>query len=676
MISLARDFNRAVSEAQRTYRAESGDDGDTDTSGTGTGSESESEEGETATEATTTMATRRVIDSAGRPPSFASSSSDGANVLQGTAVPGSPSSIPRHARQSSEWSDDELASTKAGTPPPHAQSALPVSATYPSRTAARTLVRATTPPPIVHAASGSVGSAAGTPPRRPQFGNRRSMLFTDDSTGARVPPQSAPAPPTAQDSPPPYSSITPSIEQTPPRSSTNQVGPSPSPQRRSIYRTFSDHIPVPTIPSIPLPSLPIPDVKKTITSASTSLTTATSNRLSVMQSTYSDMSDRATPYFQSAFVFLLAAVDVFLCCMLLTVEMLWAGFKTTGKAAWKVGATLVAAERKWPPTEATLTALQSHLSTYLIDLTVLGSVFPKRSPLPDLISVAAERGFDAYNGVEKRYAVRERTVDLTQMILRWALWLGSVAATAGVKGALAYQRAPSWNDRDPSLLARRSSTRTSRHSSRSSRHGHKRRPRRPADSRSVSDGDGDLVARLPPTRWSGTISRTIGSLMSPAPPDPRQKIRISVGGHVFSTTLSTLRHAPPGSRLSLMFSDTNIRHLPLDEDGAYFVDRDGGQFRHVLNWLRGEDSHVTVDDVGVMREVKGEAEWYGLAPLVAAADHQLQLLQTAHGNQRSASRASSFADAPAGSGSGMRDWMRYLTSSGSEAGGGGKAGAK
>ncbi|KAJ3337537.1 hypothetical protein HDU93_000874 [Gonapodya sp. JEL0774] len=681
MVSLARDFNRAVSEVRRTYRAESGDGGETDTSGTGTGSESESEEGETATEVTTPMATRRVIDSAGRPPSFASSSSDIANVLsQGTVLPGSPSSIPRHARQSSEWSDDELASNKAGTPPRHAQSAQVLSpVTYPSRTAALTLVRATTPPPIVHAASGGVGTAAGTPPRRPQFGNRRSMLLTDD-TPSFAPQQSAPAPLTSQDSPPPYFSITPSIEQTPPRSSTDQLGPSvspsPSPQRRSIYHTFSDHIPVPTIPTIPLPSLPLPDVRNTITSARTSLTTATNNRLSVIQSTYSNMSDRATPYFQSAFVFLLAAIDVLLGVMLLTVEMLWAGFKTTGKAAWKVGATLVGAERKWPPSEATLTALQSHLSTYLIDLTVLGSVFLKRSPLPDLVSVAAERGLEAYNGVEKRYGVRERTVDLTQVIVRWALWVGSVAATAGVKGALAYQRAPSWNDRDPSLLARRSSPRTSRHSSRSSRHAHKRRSRRHVDSPSVSDGDGDLVARLPPLTWSATISRTIGSLMSPAPIDPRQKIRISVGGHIFSTTLSTLRRSPPGSRLSLMFSDGNIRHLPLDEDGAYFVDRDGGQFRHVLNWLRGGDSLVALEDVGVVREVKAEAEWYGLSPLVAAADRQLQLLQTAPGNQRSASRASSFADAPAGSGSGMRDWMRYLTSSGSEAGGGGKAGAK
>ncbi|KAJ3337544.1 hypothetical protein HDU93_000881 [Gonapodya sp. JEL0774] len=143
------------------------------------------------------------------------------------------------------------------------------------------------------------------------------------------------------------------------------------------------------------------------------------------------MSDRATPYFQSAFVFLLAAIE----CVfgrhaldrgdaLGRVQDDRKGCLESSSHTGRSG-TQVAANH--------LTALQSHLCTYLIELTVLGSVFLKRSPLPDLASVAAERGLETYNGVEKRYAVRERTVDLTQLIVKWALWVGSVAATAGVK---------------------------------------------------------------------------------------------------------------------------------------------------------------------------------------------------------------------------------------------------
>ena len=57
------------------------------------------------------------------------------------------------------------------------------------------------------------------------------------------------------------------------------------------------------------------------------------------------------------------------------------------------------------------------------------------------------------------------------------------------------------------------------------------------------------------------------------------KVKLNVGGKIYSTTLSTLRK-DPDSMLCAMFSG---RHelKPDAEDGAYFIDRKGKLFRYV-----------------------------------------------------------------------------------------------
>ncbi|XP_062521752.1 uncharacterized protein LOC134196590 [Corticium candelabrum] len=62
-------------------------------------------------------------------------------------------------------------------------------------------------------------------------------------------------------------------------------------------------------------------------------------------------------------------------------------------------------------------------------------------------------------------------------------------------------------------------------------------------------------------------------------------VKLNVGGHKFTTSLTTLR-SQPDSMLAAMFSG---RHqLSTDEDGAYFIDRDGTHYRHILNYLRDD----------------------------------------------------------------------------------------
>ena len=60
-------------------------------------------------------------------------------------------------------------------------------------------------------------------------------------------------------------------------------------------------------------------------------------------------------------------------------------------------------------------------------------------------------------------------------------------------------------------------------------------------------------------------------------------IKLNVGGKIYKTTLDTLKK-DPDSMLCAMFSGRF--ELKADEDdGAYFIDRDGKLFRWVLNQL-------------------------------------------------------------------------------------------
>jgi hypothetical protein len=62
-------------------------------------------------------------------------------------------------------------------------------------------------------------------------------------------------------------------------------------------------------------------------------------------------------------------------------------------------------------------------------------------------------------------------------------------------------------------------------------------------------------------------------------------VTLNVGGHRFTTTVSTLRNAPAPSLFNAMFSGRHELRRGGD-DGAVFIDRDGRHFADVLNFLR------------------------------------------------------------------------------------------
>lgn len=62
-------------------------------------------------------------------------------------------------------------------------------------------------------------------------------------------------------------------------------------------------------------------------------------------------------------------------------------------------------------------------------------------------------------------------------------------------------------------------------------------------------------------------------------------VQLNVGGHLYTTSVSTLRKFPD-SKLAELFSQPHQPKLPMDREGRFFIDRDGSRFRSILEFLR------------------------------------------------------------------------------------------
>ena len=56
-----------------------------------------------------------------------------------------------------------------------------------------------------------------------------------------------------------------------------------------------------------------------------------------------------------------------------------------------------------------------------------------------------------------------------------------------------------------------------------------------------------------------------------------------------------------------------------DENGAYFIDRDGPLFRHVLNFMRNGNLSLP-ENFKELKLLRSEADFYQIQPLIAALD--------------------------------------------------------
>ncbi|KAG7228202.1 hypothetical protein INR49_013365 [Caranx melampygus] len=89
-------------------------------------------------------------------------------------------------------------------------------------------------------------------------------------------------------------------------------------------------------------------------------------------------------------------------------------------------------------------------------------------------------------------------------------------------------------------------------------------------------------------------------------------VTLNVGGHLYTTSLSTLQRYPD-SMLGAMFRGD----FPTtrDSQGNYFIDRDGTLFRYILNFLRTSELTLPVDftETDLLRK---EADFYQIEPLI------------------------------------------------------------
>ncbi|KAI8481300.1 hypothetical protein Bbelb_355740 [Branchiostoma belcheri] len=121
------------------------------------------------------------------------------------------------------------------------------------------------------------------------------------------------------------------------------------------------------------------------------------------------------------------------------------------------------------------------------------------------------------------------------------------------------------------------------------------------------------TSNMPTSHTVSTVQQT-EQVLSMALQRPRDGtsfhfvVPLNVGGRHFTSTLPVLRKYEE-SMLAAMFSG---RHLVVkDKDGRYFIERDGANFGHILNFLR--DGRLPPVDKA--KDVYHEALYYGITPL-------------------------------------------------------------
>ena len=112
-------------------------------------------------------------------------------------------------------------------------------------------------------------------------------------------------------------------------------------------------------------------------------------------------------------------------------------------------------------------------------------------------------------------------------------------------------------------------------------------------------------------------------------------MKLSVGGQTFVTSTLTLTRDPT-SMLAAMFSGRHA--LRQDDDGSYFIDRDGTHFRYVLNYLRdGAFRPGTLPaDPCFLGQLCTESEYYQLDGLTRILAEQVATLAGTTGTDSNA----------------------------------------
>eukprot|EP01090_Pellita_catalonica_P021432 TRINITY_DN8015_c0_g2_i1.p1 TRINITY_DN8015_c0_g2~~TRINITY_DN8015_c0_g2_i1.p1 ORF type:complete len:310 (-),score=36.72 TRINITY_DN8015_c0_g2_i1:37-966(-) len=112
-------------------------------------------------------------------------------------------------------------------------------------------------------------------------------------------------------------------------------------------------------------------------------------------------------------------------------------------------------------------------------------------------------------------------------------------------------------------------------------------------------------------------------LMSKVQSFQKTRVRLNIGGIKFETSMSTLTK-DPGSMFAAMFSG---RHkIQPDEEGYYFIDRDGTHFMYILNYLRDGSLNLPDDSPSSLHKwLLNECEFYSISSFRSAMNTTLNL---------------------------------------------------
>ncbi|XP_069748267.1 BTB/POZ domain-containing protein KCTD14 [Narcine bancroftii] len=135
---------------------------------------------------------------------------------------------------------------------------------------------------------------------------------------------------------------------------------------------------------------------------------------------------------------------------------------------------------------------------------------------------------------------------------------------------------------------------------------------------------------------SSAGSRGTGKSSLGSPQNTLSVVTLNIGGHIYWTTLSTLKRFP-GTKLAEM---VNGQSKPkMDAEGRYFFDRDGKHFHHVLEFLRGSEPppHLAA-------ELYEEALFYDIEPLAKLLEDSPKLFGEAVGRRQFLARVPNYQE--------------------------------